>query len=412
MSDEARETQRRAVNVNTATVEQLSREVTGIGPVLAERIVAWREAHGPFARRDDLRNVPGIGPALLARLGEQLTVEEEPTTSVWGEESLDRLAPEEAPDDLALQETPADEASPDLGEGEAPGEAAPPEMEVPSWDTLDLEPPLDETGPAMPFTQAAEQTAVAEDADTAEQEVVAEQAPGAPSGPAKPAPEEAPSTAPAQAPRQRRSFWSGLWLVLLGGLAGVALTLLAAVIWSGTVDFAPRRQFEALSRNVNTMYANQDLAWQRLDELTARADELERKVKHLESMEERLGTVESGLRTAETRLASVHDGMTSLSARVASLQEEMKEQWGQLDGRLTSVESEVEAMAATVTQLQEELSLAQARIKAYDGFLQGLRALLQDLEATPAAIETPQPTMPALSAPEVTPTPTPAISGG
>jgi competence protein ComEA len=35
----------------------------GIGPVLAEKIVAYREDHGPFASPEDLMLVPGIGEA-------------------------------------------------------------------------------------------------------------------------------------------------------------------------------------------------------------------------------------------------------------------------------------------------------------------------------------------------------------
>ncbi|MHA7262142.1 helix-hairpin-helix domain-containing protein [Arthrobacter sp. TMN-37] len=56
-----------AVNLNTAdapTLESLPR----VGPVLAERIIAWRTEHGPFAQAEDLDAVPGIGPALLEAL--------------------------------------------------------------------------------------------------------------------------------------------------------------------------------------------------------------------------------------------------------------------------------------------------------------------------------------------------------
>ena len=48
------------VDLNTATVEQLD-ALPGVGPVLAQRIVAWREAHGGFRTVDDLQQVPGIG---------------------------------------------------------------------------------------------------------------------------------------------------------------------------------------------------------------------------------------------------------------------------------------------------------------------------------------------------------------
>jgi competence protein ComEA len=53
------------VHVNSATLEQLD-SLPGIGPALAQRIVDYREANGPFTSLDDLDSVDGIGPALLA----------------------------------------------------------------------------------------------------------------------------------------------------------------------------------------------------------------------------------------------------------------------------------------------------------------------------------------------------------
>lgn len=61
------------VDLNTATVAQLD-ALAGIGPVLAQRIVDYREQHGRFASVDQLDDVPGIGPALYARLKPLVTV--------------------------------------------------------------------------------------------------------------------------------------------------------------------------------------------------------------------------------------------------------------------------------------------------------------------------------------------------
>ena len=55
------------IDVNRAEADVLE-ELPRIGPVLAERIVAWRTANGPFSSVDELGDVPGIGPALLAAL--------------------------------------------------------------------------------------------------------------------------------------------------------------------------------------------------------------------------------------------------------------------------------------------------------------------------------------------------------
>jgi competence protein ComEA len=55
------------VDLNRAGTTDLA-GLNGIGPVLAERIVAYREEHGPFEAVEDLLDVPGIGEAKLALL--------------------------------------------------------------------------------------------------------------------------------------------------------------------------------------------------------------------------------------------------------------------------------------------------------------------------------------------------------
>ncbi|OFX33899.1 MAG: hypothetical protein A2Z07_02835 [Armatimonadetes bacterium RBG_16_67_12] len=55
------------MNVNTATAADLER-LPGVGPVLARRIVEFREAKGLFRRLEDLQEVQGIGPKLYRRL--------------------------------------------------------------------------------------------------------------------------------------------------------------------------------------------------------------------------------------------------------------------------------------------------------------------------------------------------------
>lgn len=54
---------RDTININTATVTQLQK-LDGVGRAVAERIVQYREAHGPFRRGEDLKKVEGVGAAL------------------------------------------------------------------------------------------------------------------------------------------------------------------------------------------------------------------------------------------------------------------------------------------------------------------------------------------------------------
>jgi competence protein ComEA len=63
------------VNINTAGPTELE-TLPGIGPALAARIIAFREENGAFALVDDLINVPGIGPVKLKGLKDLVVVED------------------------------------------------------------------------------------------------------------------------------------------------------------------------------------------------------------------------------------------------------------------------------------------------------------------------------------------------
>ena len=61
------------VNINTATARELD-ALPGIGEVIAQRIIDYRNAHGPFQSVDELINVKGIGEKKLADLKPYATV--------------------------------------------------------------------------------------------------------------------------------------------------------------------------------------------------------------------------------------------------------------------------------------------------------------------------------------------------
>lgn len=65
------------LNLNTATAGELTK-VKGIGPKLAEKIVEYRKANGPFKKADDIVKVPGIGKKFWEANKNILTVDAAP----------------------------------------------------------------------------------------------------------------------------------------------------------------------------------------------------------------------------------------------------------------------------------------------------------------------------------------------
>lgn len=63
-----------AINLNTASKEELML-LDGIGEKMAERILTYRDEHGPFAKIEDIQNVKGIGEKTYAKIAGELTID-------------------------------------------------------------------------------------------------------------------------------------------------------------------------------------------------------------------------------------------------------------------------------------------------------------------------------------------------
>jgi competence protein ComEA len=61
------------INLNSATSDQLD-TLPGVGPSTAKAIISYRNRKGPFGKVEDLLNVPGIGPAKVGAIRDQVTV--------------------------------------------------------------------------------------------------------------------------------------------------------------------------------------------------------------------------------------------------------------------------------------------------------------------------------------------------
>lgn len=63
-----------SVDINTASATELATAINGVGEKKAAAIIKYRDTHGPFQKVDDLMKVQGIGPGILSKNQENLTL--------------------------------------------------------------------------------------------------------------------------------------------------------------------------------------------------------------------------------------------------------------------------------------------------------------------------------------------------
>jgi competence protein ComEA len=63
-----------SVNINTADKEALMTSIKGVGEKRAEAIIAYREQNGSFKSVEELAEVRGVGPSIVEKNMDNLTV--------------------------------------------------------------------------------------------------------------------------------------------------------------------------------------------------------------------------------------------------------------------------------------------------------------------------------------------------
>ncbi|MDP2344276.1 MAG: helix-hairpin-helix domain-containing protein [Deltaproteobacteria bacterium] len=71
------------LDLNRTSARSLER-ISGIGPSLAEKIIAERDRRGGFAHIEDVDDVDGVGPKLLAKISAVVEVREVPRQVTGG----------------------------------------------------------------------------------------------------------------------------------------------------------------------------------------------------------------------------------------------------------------------------------------------------------------------------------------
>lgn len=61
------------ININTADKKELEK-ITGVGPVIAQRIIDYRQTNGPFQKIEDIKKVSGIGDVKFEKMKNEITI--------------------------------------------------------------------------------------------------------------------------------------------------------------------------------------------------------------------------------------------------------------------------------------------------------------------------------------------------
>ena len=282
------------IDINAAGPEELTL-VSGIGPGLAERIIAER----PYGSVDGLLNVPGIGKSLLARIAPSLKVAEEgmyetgDETIVSGtiEEGEDYVEPD--PYEMESETVEADILEPE----EVPPQTA--RRAVPVGKPVSHD---DEVRPPRPKTVDKALLKVPQ---------------------------------PGQAPEKGTGFMNNQDNLMYAIIIGVVVLMLSVFLTLGILgvvnrglSYVPVRDYNDLRVQVDALVSESEALRQDVDALQGRMDSLETlsgRVTELEdstqSMVEDVGSVTERMDELETQVKSYDDEIAGLQQRTGTFQQ-------------------------------------------------------------------------------------------
>lgn len=328
------------VDLNTATVTDLT-QISGIGPALAGRILAYRSEHGPFLSIEELMAVSGIGEQVFAGAVDRLTLsypESYPVTSAEDDAFVNLEAPpleeEWIPPEESLvssDESLSVEELADLSDIEDIEPVPFADDEIPPEERLDLEAPA--PPPVLPSVSQSVPPAAPLPAPQPEPQPAPR-----PVTPAVPAPASTPAAPPAKRSGLGWLAWVGA--VFAGGILGMIFSLL---VFSGINGVL----------NMNDHPAINDLRNQTAD-LATRQETLRGEV--------------SGLRQRLDRL----EGLTARMERIETAVEG-------LHGDIVDLQTETTALQETLDAVQVQVSELETRTAKAETFFQRLQALLAEL---------------------------------
>ena len=285
------------VNLNTSSVEELSR-LPGVGPALAERIVAGR----PYIQVEDLQTVSGIGPTLLDRIKPLLTIRPEQDSTE--DDDIIHL-PDHMPDPPQVDPELVGDDDDILAKTAEPTEDVP----LPSWEGDDAE------------HVDSDENDVDDRSEQGEEEPL--QVAIIPIEPLEESPkQEKPSPRPVtRAEMTMAMFFTGLITFMLA--VGLSLGILAIV--NGGLRYVRPGQMDEISRKVDSIDLQADL-------------------------------IEGDLVTLQDNIDALTADMTALDTEVSEIAGQIDE----ISGEIDSIGTQAEQLAGQMEEIQGQVSGFQA----------------------------------------------------
>jgi chaperonin cofactor prefoldin len=345
------------IDLNQADVETLA-TLPGIGPALAARIVTFREEVHPFEETVEVTAVSGITEKMYRQFADQVTV------SGSESEASSALAPEPKPPAAALTPQPEPQASP------PPAGSLTPRRET----VYPTTGPVGETAQDIPKSEGEAEAMTAQPpAGEPDHQLIPRRGSGVEANgepeteeKSRPQSKEPPPVEPAVPALLGRGYWWRSCLLTVVAIAGGALlALLILQSINGTLDVTTHPRVLQLSDDLSALERQDETVNEEIQDLRNRLNQME--------------ALSGRLQSAEADIQTLNKAIESLDEQIATLE-------------------------GDTSEIQDAVDDIKTASDRFDGFLSGLRNLLQGIEAEGQA-----PTGTPLSPTETVPTPIPTV---
>jgi len=314
------------VDLNTASLDELSR-IPGIGPAIAARIQSRR----PYNSVDELTTVPGIGEAALEKIRQYLIPLDGDNSKALGA----GVYPDEPKEDEPLPES-------QLYEADAVALPAAKQVELLEAGATIEEEPQEQSEVEMQQSDESVEPEIL----MAEEELIEEEEPikayqaEQETGPTVVIPETKPATKdqPRYASRAD-AFWISFGSSFLVFILAIGLTLGALALINNGLRYVSPAQLSSVIRQVDGLSSQASILQQDLDGLRTRVDNIE-----------------------------------GLSGRVSTVEQSTE----QLRGDLDAAYAQVEQLNQSISSLQSDVTELRSVSDRFQNFLNGLRELLNN----------------------------------